>query len=265
VPPPEAKPPSRPLLLEQGGFEPYLRALRRHPLIVAAVTIAAVAGTTVWLALRPVSYDAIAQVLVTPVPSDDPNYLGLPVVRDVPSDPTRVFQSAAAMLDSPAAAAPTAQRLGDGWTAARVRSVVTVQPLGESNVVAVQASAARPTVAATLANTFIETVLAQRQAALRSQATALLARISGRRTLPPVPLDQLEAVSRGIDPMFSLLHLAVPPRRASGVSAWRALLLSLIPGFVLGTAAAMLADLIARRRVRWFDRFGERRVDRPAA
>ena len=82
MPPPEAKPPSRPLLLEQGGFEPYLRALRRHPLIVAAVTIAAVAGTTVWLALRPVSYDAIAQVLVTPVPSDDPNYLGLPVVRE---------------------------------------------------------------------------------------------------------------------------------------------------------------------------------------
>ena len=142
VPPPDPEPQTFAPGLGEGGFEPYLRAVRRHPLIVILIAVASVAGAGAEMGLRPHRYQAVAQVLVTPVPFAQANYAGLPIIRDEPSDPARATQTAATMLDSPNAAAATARAIGDHWTEGSVQADITVQPIGGTNVLAVQAEAA---------------------------------------------------------------------------------------------------------------------------
>ncbi len=243
---PDPQPPKPPALGE-GGFEPYLRAVRRHPLIVAAVAIAAVAGAGAWLLLKTHQHQAEAQVLITPVPFDDATYTGLPVVRDTPSDPPRSTQTAAQMLDSPAAAAAAARALGPGWSVGAVRAAVSVTPIGGTNVLAIQASAADASVAERLANTFAAATLQQRRQALKAQASALLAQVKSERKPPEAQLAALVPVTQGFDPSFSLLRTATAPGSPAGPPAWRTLSLVLFAGLILGVAAALLADALIPR------------------
>lgn len=234
--------------LGEGGFEPYIRAVRRHPVIVVFVALAAVVGAGAWMALRPHHYQAVAQVLVTPAPFNDATYTGLPVVRDISADPTRAIQTAAAVLDSPGAAAATARAIGPGWTAARVRSAVNVTPIGGSNVIAFQATADARAVATRLANAFAAAALKERSAALRAAAATLIAQLkSGPQPPGPARLDPLVAVSLGFDPSFSSLHAAAPSSAPSGPPAWRTLSVVLFAGLVLGICAALLTDAAMRR------------------
>ncbi len=225
--------------LGEGGFEPYLRAVRRYPWIVALVTLAAVAGAGAWLAVRNVSYRATAEVLVTPVPDDDSTFAGLQVLRDFAPDPARVFQTAAAIINSPSAAALAAQKLGPGWSSGQVRSAVSVEPIGESQLVGVQASAGNPGRAVRIADAFVSAALQLRSQALSTQAAALLA-TTDLKALPPAQADGLRAARRGIDPTLSLLRLAPTPGAPAGSPAWRILVLAVVPGVVLGIAAALL-------------------------
>lgn len=231
----------------EGGFEPYLRAIRAHPLLVVIVTLTALAGAGAWLLVRSPDYRAVSQVLVTPAPSDDVTYLGLPVIKDIPSDPTRAIQTAAAIVDSPSAVAVTAQHLGPGWTPGRVRAAVTVSPIGGSNVVGVQASANEASLAARIADTFVQTALAQRRATLSVQAAQLIARLEASSSVSPAQLTNLMAVTRGTDPTLSLLHLAPVPSASARKAAWRILTTTLFAGFVLGAGAALLSDIAIRR------------------
>jgi uncharacterized protein involved in exopolysaccharide biosynthesis len=185
-------------------------------------------------------------VLVTPVSYGDSAYLGLPVPQDEPHDPSRVLQTAASMLDSPAAASLAARRLGHDWSAGRVRAAVAVEPQGQSNVVAVQANERGRRLAVRIADTFVSAALEQRRQDLRRRAARLIAELSkGGRA--PRAFDRLYAVRAGIDPTFSPLHSATTPGSATGAAAWQILALALLAGIVVGTGAALVSERIARR------------------
>jgi capsular polysaccharide biosynthesis protein len=207
-----------------------------------------VAGALAWMLVRSREYQATAQVLVNPVPFNDVTYTELPVVRDTSSDPTRAIQTAAAMLDSPAAAATSAQTLGPGWSESRVRAALTVTPIGGTNVVAVRAVADQQALAARIANGFVATALAQHRAALTVAATRLVAQLKAAPRPPPAAqLDPLLAAKGGFDPTFSILHAAAPPRSPTGPAAWRVLSIVLFAGLIAGVGVALLIDLAARR------------------
>lgn len=221
--------------------------MRRRPLVVVAVTLAALLGAGAWLLIRSQRYVATSQVLVSPAPYYDPTYLGLPgVVRDTPGDPFRAVETAATMFDSPSAAASSAQRLGTGWSPARVQSAVTVVPMGGTNVLAVQASADQGRLASHVADTFAEQGLADRLRVLRAQALGLIAQLRETPDLPVARLASLRAVSAGNDPTFSLLHLASGPGLAAGPDVRQMLTVVLFAGLVLGIGVALLVDLVER-------------------
>jgi capsular polysaccharide biosynthesis protein len=217
-------------------------------MIVTLVALAAVAGAGAWMLFRPHRYQAVSQILVTPAPFADATYTGLPVLRDISADPTRAIQTAAAVVDSPTAAAAAARALGGNWTEAGVRSAVTVTPVGGTNVIAVQAAASNPSTAARLADAFATAALQGRAATLRAAALTLIEQLkSGPKPPGPATLDPLIAVSQGFDPSFSLLHTAAPPGSPSGPPAWRTLTVVLFAGVVLGIGAALLTDVALRR------------------
>src|SRR5205085_9818235 len=149
----------------EGALGSYLRAVRAHLVLVIAITVAAGVAALAWGQLRTATYEATAEMLVTPISSDDSTYLGLPLVRDT-GDPPRTLQTAATLIDSPRAAQLAARRLGHGWTQRKVENAVDVTPEGQSSIVDITASDTSANGSAHVANVFVKAVTDARKATL---------------------------------------------------------------------------------------------------
>ncbi len=239
------------------ALSPYRRALRRHPWIVVLVTLTALGAGIAWLQVRPAEYEATAQVLVTPVAAElAPN--GLPVLTES-VDPTRTLETAATMLVSPRAAALAAERLDGALTPAEVLRRVDVEPQGDSDIVAVTATADRAALAARLANAYARSALDARREALAQQVRAQEEAIAEQRAAlgkdpdPALAADlarqagRLRAIERGQDPNFSILQAADVPGATTATPAWMVIALALIAGLALGTGAALALEHLDRR------------------
>lgn len=247
------QPPAR----EDGAHAPFMRAVRAHPLLIAAIVLASIATSVAWLKTRTPKYEATAQILVTPV-SNDGSYAGLPVVTDSSADPARTLQTAATIVQSPQAAAGAVRKLGAGWSLATVGTAVDVQPRGESDIIAVTGTASHAVTAAALANAYAESALAVHASTLSEQASTQVSQLEARaKSLAATDtaaasqiasqLTTLASVADGHDPNFSLLQAAPIPTAASGPSAKLIVLLAIIAGLVIGTGAATAVEYLNRR------------------
>jgi capsular exopolysaccharide synthesis family protein len=218
--------------------------------IVAIVVLAALFGSIAWLEHRTSRYKATADILFTPLPSDNNGANGLPLLRDS-SDPTRLAQTAANLLDTPAAAGLTAESMGRGWSSGRVREAVKVEPQGESDIVSVSAEADSASLAQRLANTYATSSLASRRALLRAVATPLRPEAQESTAAGDTVGQQRRALIasliEGQDPNFSLSQSAARPSSPAGTPAWLVVVLSLVAGFALGSGAAVFAEMVSDR------------------
>jgi Mrp family chromosome partitioning ATPase/capsular polysaccharide biosynthesis protein len=225
---------------------------------VALSTIGLLLLAILWLGVvRTPTYQATANLLVTPLPQDDTTYRGLQLLRDS-GDPTRTVQTAASLVDSPAAARRTAQVLGSDWSTQKVIDSVTIEPEGESNILAVTGSADDAATAARLANTYARQTLAVRRDTLQRDVGPLLNQLKARQktigssdTTAAAELEdrvnQLESVRTGSDPTLQISQAAEVPASPSGASAPVILVLALVAGLALGSAAAVVIELLDRR------------------
>ena len=249
-------PPAPPLGGErsEGALTPYLRAIREHWLLVLAVTIAAVGASVAWVTLRTPDYEATATILVSPLASDDATLDGIDVLRADPTDSTRTVQTAASLIESADAAALAALRLGSEWTGARVQTAVEVKTQGETNVLAVTATAGDARRAARVANTYTRSALDVRGAATRRQVKRAIERVRSNLASPGVTpaaavaladrLDRLETVRESGDPAFSVIQRASAPTAPVQTAAVVVVILALIAGLTLGAGAALLIELL---------------------
>ena len=244
---------------DEGAFAPYTRAVRRHPWLVAGITIVALIVAVGWVAKRQVQYQATAQILVTPVSTTDVSGIsGLPLLSDS-VDPTRTLETAATVLSSPQAAKVAADKLGAGWSAARISSTVTVVPLGDSNILSVNAKEPSAADAVKAANASAQAALQVRLATLRGQVNVQLASLEAQRsvqarsgadatTLATLAgeIAALQQIRSGTDPNFQLQQ-AASGAAATGKSAKLIVLLGLVCGLLIGTGAALLLEQLDRR------------------
>lgn len=231
---------------------PYLRAVRAHPLVVVAAMLVAAGVSIAALALRDSTYEATANILVTPLSQGDPAYIGLGLLTDS-GERTRTVQTAASLVDSPAAATQVAEALGEGWTRERVDDQVTVEPLGESDILAVTATADDPQMAARIATDFGRFALAERTERLQAQVAAQIR--AAEQALPQrgersSTEEERVAVLRGLavedDPTLSLSQEATAPTSPVGAPASVIVILALAAGFTLGSLAAVLIERFGR-------------------
>jgi len=223
--------------------------------VVLLVTLAALGGAIAYLTLRPARYEATAQMLVTPLPQDDQNFLGLEVLRDS-GDPTRTVQTAATLIETREAADRTARKLGGGWTGEQVLGAIEVEPEGESNVLGITASADGADISARLANDYLRSALAIRDDALKRQVGAEIRRARARLEQTDAGttesqelatrVDQLESAARGGDPTLALSQ-AAPAGARVGAAPPLVLVLALMAGLALGSGASVLMELFERR------------------
>jgi Mrp family chromosome partitioning ATPase/capsular polysaccharide biosynthesis protein len=244
---------------EGGAAGGLLGAIRRHPLLIAIVSVQVAIVALLWSAAREREYEASAQVLVTPLPEDGGSDPRLPVLR-TSSDRTRVVQTAANLLDSPDASAIASRRLGPGFSAGRVEGMVDVLPEGESDVLAVTAKADDPEVAARVANEYARAALEARGRVLAPVIESLTAQTArelnaqeDRRS--PVALalaerlSDLRALGTGVDPTLSLSRRAEAPSSPLGPSSAVLALIGLLAGIAVGVGSALVLDMLGPPRI----------------
>jgi capsular exopolysaccharide synthesis family protein len=219
------------------AFGPYFHAIKRHWRVVLLVTAAAVALAALTIAHAGAKYSASASVLVTPLPEGDAGF------------------TAAALVDSPNAAAATAKQLGAPWTVQSVSDAVSVTPRGASDVLAVTAQASSTGTAERLANSFATHAVGYRASVVQAEIAAsinqLQARLTALRSAADATaeaqtlasgIEQLRAVQgTGREPTLSVSQTAVSATR-TGASKTLILLLALIGGFALASVAALALD-----------------------
>jgi capsular polysaccharide biosynthesis protein len=223
----------------------YVRHLRRYAWLTAVAAVAlAIAVAASHVATKP-RYAATSQLLVTPLPNEDEELLGLPVLLDS-ADPNRTGGTAAAILDSPATAADTAQQMGPGWDARRVMDMVEVQPEGQSDIVDVTAHAASPRVAAAVADRFARTAVRRRRALVQAAVARAISQLVNRTepglssTATQTRISELDRISLAGDPTVTFSHAAVVSQTGNRRAVERVAALTLGAGLAIAAAFVLL-------------------------
>jgi capsular exopolysaccharide synthesis family protein len=193
------------------------------------------------------TYQATADVLVSPIPADDPTLPALGLVTET-TDPTVAVETAAELIDNDAVAARTQKKLGSNQSADEIQADVQVSPVGSSNVIAVTASQPTAEKAADLANAYAAAGVAERNAALDKRIQAVLPSLRAReaKSSPTsvsaqslgAEVAQLESLRVSGDPTIKLENPAQPPTSASWPRPILTVALALLGGLVLGIAVA---------------------------
>jgi Mrp family chromosome partitioning ATPase len=238
----------------------YLRAMRTHWPFAVLFVAAVLAASVILLSRRSPTYEATAELLVSPVEPTDTSFAGLSVVQEL-GDPTRTIQTAAALVENRQIADVAADRLGDPWTGAAVEDAITVTPQGQTNVLEVRASTDDGSEAAEVANVYAQAVLDVRHFVLRTDVDEAMVRLQdelatlGPEATPPrEALEQRAAELRLLrvagDPTVSFAESAGVPSASTGVSSGLVLAIALGAALLLAPGAALLVERVGPRRVR---------------
>ncbi len=244
----------------EGALAPVAHAASRNWWLVLLCVVLAGAAAGALASTRAKTYEATAQVLVTPL-SDAGSYGGLPVLTNS-VDPTRTLQTAASILESARVAGRVSRELSRASRPPRpisfqeVSDGVKVDPLGDSDIISVVAQRHSARDARLLADTYARTALALRAEALRAAVQGSVDELRRRQagTQPDSPtaievareLTDLQRVLDGQDPNFSLLKTA-GPAEATGASSAIIVALGLVGGGLLGLLGAVLIERVNRR------------------
>lgn len=226
----------------------YLSALRAHRRLAIGVLLLTVIASVAYLALRSESYETSAEVLVTPLSAEQQNLLGLPLITES-SNSTKVSQTAAALLHNNRAATAAAKSMGPGWDSNRVSSAIQIQPLGESNLIALTATADSPQLAARLANAYTTAALSIQNEDLRKRIKEVTGSLeqeieSGLSSTEQSVLEgrvaALRILERTGNPTLSLSQQAIRPDASALPSKKLVLIAALLGGAILGFVAALV-------------------------
>jgi capsular exopolysaccharide synthesis family protein len=249
----------------QPSLRRYLDTIRgRWRYIVLAVVICTGAAAAYALTASKV-YETHADMLVTPIPDDQTAVLGLGLIRRA-NDPTRDVTTAARLIDNTEVASRVARDLRSRETPGSLLAKIRVDPVAQSSIVAVTASAGSPAEAQRLANTFASAAVALRTEQLHRELDPAIARmririqeISGNgRPVTPDPATQplyeqlaaLESLRSAPDPTLRLETPAIAPRDPVSPRTQLSLAGGVLAGLLLGVAGAFALNVLDPRRDR---------------
>jgi capsular polysaccharide biosynthesis protein len=220
---------------------PSTHGRRRAILFVACTTILALIAAGLYLGLRSDRYEASTDVLVAPLATDDPEFQGLPLIRES-SDGSRPVQTAAGLLRGSAITERTAAALGGEWTEQKVEEAVGVAPRGESNLVAITVQSGDPEEAAEVANRYANAALQFRRRSLEPAVEREI-RVVEAEAGSADRLQRLREVKDNGDPTLSISSPARAPSSSALPSAQLVLAAALIVGLLVGVGGLLVADV----------------------
>jgi capsular exopolysaccharide synthesis family protein len=234
--------------VEQQGLGRYVATLRERWWLVALALVVCTGVAILYVQTAEKTYEASADVLVTPVSGGDETYTGLGLIQDS-NDPTRDVSTASRYIESRPVAERVKRDLRLPDEAASLMERVVAEPLAQSSVVTVTATAPDPQEAADLANAFAREAVRLRTIQLREQLELTIPRLRQRLdALPPtertadnplvVRLDSLEYLRTVPDPTVRVVTPASPPETQASPRPRLAIGAGILSGLILGIGGA---------------------------
>lgn len=230
----------------------YARVLRGRLKLIAACVVLAVGVAVVYAKLAPRRYRAQAQMLVSPASSSDVALSTLPVLH-ASSEPTRDSLTAVGLITTPQIAQATVRTLHLDESAQELLANLSATPIGQSNLVSLQATADSAARAQRIANGFVQQVLATRAKAfgagvaaeLSSLRAQLAAEAPAQRAADDTvnaQISELELYLHRPDPTITLAASASLPAGPYTPRTTLAIIAGLVVGLVLGIVGALAVD-----------------------
>jgi Mrp family chromosome partitioning ATPase len=242
----------------QDTLQRYVETLRERIWLILAVVLLTTAAAALYVVTADRVYQAEADLLVTPVPGDDPAFAGLGVIRES-SDPTRDIATAARFVTAVPVALRVRAMLGLRESPRQTLARVTAEPVAQSNVVAITGKGPTPRAAQDLVNAFASAAVADRtrqfHAQLDTAITQIQARVGGGRSaqtnLGPDSLAgqlaRLQVIRGSPDPTLRVAAPADPPTSPVSPQPLYSLAGGLFGGLVLGVGGAFALQLLDPR------------------
>lgn len=235
----------------------YYRAIIDHWWVVIVCVVIAVAAAGAYVTTAQKQYSAQAQMLVAPVPPTDTALLGLPVVHSS-GDPTGDMLTASSLITNQDVAARVVSALHLRQTPSDLLSNVQAAPIGNSDLVGVQATAPSAAQAQAIANEYVRQVVATRAAALRAAVAQALPGLKAQTAALPASersapgsvgaiYAQLQQLQNANDPSISIAAPAARPTSPSSPQTKLTLIAAIFGGLVLGLIAAFAFDALDPR------------------
>ena len=217
-----------------------------------AVVICTAAATAYAMTAHKV-YEASADMLVTPVPDDQTAVLGLGLLRKA-TDPTRDVTTASLMIDNTSVAQRVQRDLRTRESVDSLLQKVRVDPVAQSSIVSITASAGSPRQAQQIANAFAQAAVIERTDRLHRELDPAIRvmrerirQITGNQaqtanTVATQPLYQQLAALEGLrsapDPTLRVETPATAPASPSSPRVKLSLAAGVIAGLLIGIAGA---------------------------
>ena len=233
---------------QERGLAGYVRTLRERAWLIALAVVITTGAAILYVATASKTYESEADILVTPVPPQSDLLASLGLISQS-ADPVREIETVARYIDTNEVAAIAQKQLGGIPEAEgnpqNLLDHISAEPVADSNIVAVTASASNPDDAAKMANVFVSSAIGYRTAQLHDRvataAQGINAQLKGN---PPdsasleSQLSQLRRLQSSPDPTVQAATKAVPPTSQSSPKPVLSIAGGLLVGLVLGIGGA---------------------------
>ena len=248
----------------------YWRILRERVWVIVACTLLTLLVAVVYVEAAPRAYQAEAEMEVQAASPNDSTLAALPVAVHQTGDPTEDVLTGASLVTTQPVAAAVVRSLHLKMSAAEALADVSATPIGQTGLVAVQATASSPSLAARLANGFVAQTISRSTARVHTAISAELPTLRSQLALVPsgqrygpgslgAQLDELQSLLGQNDPTLVSAAPATLPTAPSSPKTKLSLLAGLIAGLMIGVGSAFLLHALdprLRREEQLRDRFG---------
>jgi polysaccharide biosynthesis transport protein len=237
---------------EEQGLKRYVETIRERIWLVITSILITTAAAGLYVATAPKTYEAEAQLLITPVSGDASALAGLGVLVES-SDPTRDVETAARLVDNREIAELAKERLGTEDGSGGLLDRVSAEPVAQSSIVAVTATGDSPEEARDLANAFAEATVEDRTASFQREVEARITQLenslAAEGATGPLAeeLAQIQALRGAPSPDFRLETAADAPTSPASPRPLLSLAGGLFAGLVLGIGGAFASQALDPR------------------
>ncbi len=240
---------------ESQGLKRYFETVRERMTLVIAAVLATTAGALIYVVMADEVYEAQADLLVSPISdtAGDLSGLGLPSESN---DPLRLVETQATLIAGDGVAEAAAEELGTDRDPQSLLKSVSVEPVAESNVLAITAEASSGQGAADLANAFANGAVAYRTDVLHERIDEVVPALERRlEAAPPgaardaltIRLGQLEQLRTGDDPTIEVVGEATVPGSPTSPRKLASLIAGALAGLILGIGGAFALRVLDPR------------------
>jgi capsular exopolysaccharide synthesis family protein len=240
---------------ESEGLRSYVDTIRERLWMVILAVVITTGMSVAYVLTAQKTYEARADLLVTPVSGEVPLLRSLPLIFES-VDPTRDVETASQFVANLDVAREVKEDINTDLSARDLLSKVEAAPVAQSNIVAITATGDTPEEAQEYANAFAEATVADRTAEVHDAIDDLLPTLRANeqsgssdavREQAASDLAQMEALRAAPDPSIRVETLADLPTVQASPRPVLSIAGGLLAGLVLGVVAAFAAQALDPR------------------